>query len=64
MSDMPRGTATLSPFSGWRHSLAQNMSFLLSFVILAGLTLLYIGLFLTLWATVLYVRDARPSTSA
>jgi cardiolipin synthase len=26
--------------------------------------LLYIGLFLTLWATVLYVRDARPSTSA
>jgi len=45
MSDMPRGAATLSPFSGWRHSLAQNMSFLLSFVILAGLTLLYIGLF-------------------
>jgi CDP-diacylglycerol---glycerol-3-phosphate 3-phosphatidyltransferase len=26
--------------------------------------LLYLGLFLTLWATVLYVRDARPSTSA
>lgn len=26
--------------------------------------LLYVGLFLTLWATVLYVRDARPSTSA
>jgi cardiolipin synthase len=26
--------------------------------------LLYIGLFLTLWATALYVRDARPSTSA
>jgi CDP-diacylglycerol--glycerol-3-phosphate 3-phosphatidyltransferase len=26
--------------------------------------LLYIGLVLTLWATVLYVRDARPSTSA
>jgi CDP-diacylglycerol---glycerol-3-phosphate 3-phosphatidyltransferase len=25
---------------------------------------LYLGLFLTLWATVLYVRDARPSTSA
>jgi CDP-diacylglycerol--glycerol-3-phosphate 3-phosphatidyltransferase len=25
---------------------------------------LYVGLFLTLWATVLYVRDARPSTSA
>jgi CDP-diacylglycerol--glycerol-3-phosphate 3-phosphatidyltransferase len=26
--------------------------------------LLYVGLVLTLWATVLYVRDARPSTSA
>jgi CDP-diacylglycerol--glycerol-3-phosphate 3-phosphatidyltransferase len=26
--------------------------------------LLYVGLLLTLWATVLYVRDARPSTSA
>jgi cardiolipin synthase len=26
--------------------------------------LLYVGLFLTLWATALYVRDARPSTSA
>jgi CDP-diacylglycerol--glycerol-3-phosphate 3-phosphatidyltransferase len=26
--------------------------------------LLYIGVFLTLWATVLYIRDARPSTSA
>jgi CDP-diacylglycerol--glycerol-3-phosphate 3-phosphatidyltransferase len=26
--------------------------------------LLYLGLFLTLWATALYVRDARPSTSA
>jgi CDP-diacylglycerol--glycerol-3-phosphate 3-phosphatidyltransferase len=26
--------------------------------------LLYLGLLLTLWATVLYVRDARPSTSA
>ena len=26
--------------------------------------LLYLGLVLTLWATVLYVRDARPSTSA
>jgi CDP-diacylglycerol--glycerol-3-phosphate 3-phosphatidyltransferase len=25
---------------------------------------LYVGLFLTLWATALYVRDARPSTSA
>jgi CDP-diacylglycerol--glycerol-3-phosphate 3-phosphatidyltransferase len=26
--------------------------------------LLYVGLVLTLWATMLYVRDARPSTSA
>ena len=26
--------------------------------------LLYVGLVLTLWATALYVRDARPSTSA
>jgi cardiolipin synthase len=26
--------------------------------------LLYLGLLLTLWATALYVRDARPSTSA
>jgi CDP-diacylglycerol--glycerol-3-phosphate 3-phosphatidyltransferase len=25
---------------------------------------LYVGLFLTLWATALYIRDARPSTSA
>jgi CDP-diacylglycerol--glycerol-3-phosphate 3-phosphatidyltransferase len=25
---------------------------------------LYLGLFLTLWATALYIRDARPSTSA
>jgi CDP-diacylglycerol--glycerol-3-phosphate 3-phosphatidyltransferase len=25
---------------------------------------IYLGLFLTLWATALYVRDARPSTSA
>ena len=45
MSDMPTTAATSAPFSGWRHSLAQNMSLLLSFVILGGLTLLYIGLF-------------------
>jgi len=45
MSDVPKLAATASPFGGWRDSLAQNMSFLLSFVILAGLTLLYIGLF-------------------
>src|SRR5580765_1916117 len=44
MSEMPTTAATFAPF-GWRHSLAQNMSLLLSFVILAGLTLLYIGLF-------------------
>jgi cardiolipin synthase len=29
-----------------------------------GAVLLYVGLVLTLWATVLYIRDARPSTSA
>ena len=45
MSDTPTTAATLAPFSGWRQSLAQNMSLLLSFVILGGLTLLYIGLF-------------------
>jgi CDP-diacylglycerol--glycerol-3-phosphate 3-phosphatidyltransferase len=30
----------------------------------AGAIVLYVGLALTLWATALYVRDARPSTSA
>ena len=45
MSEMRTTGSKSEPFSGWRDSLAQSMSLLLSFVILGGLTLLYIGLF-------------------